>query len=72
MLCCLLLLCTDFVKVITTLGSMEEDAFQKEKDFSLQTLSPPELRGRARAGLSARDHFCAINSTEPQSNPPQW
>lgn len=48
----------------TTLCSVEEEALEKEKDFFLQTHSPPELRGRARVGLSVRDYFCLINSTE--------
>lgn len=48
----------------TTLCSMEEEALEKERDFSLQPLSPPELRGRARGGLGVRDYFSLINSTE--------
>lgn len=63
-MCCVFPLCTGHTRVGTTLCSVEEEALEKEKDSTLQTLSPPELRGRAKAGLRARDYFCLISSTE--------
>lgn len=63
-MCCVFPLCTGHMRVGVILCSVEEEALEKEKDFSLQTLSPPELRGRARACLRGRDYFCLINTTE--------
>lgn len=62
-MCSMFPLCTGHTRVGATLCSVEEEALEKEKDFFLQILSPPALRGRARVGLSVRD-FCLINSTE--------
>lgn len=66
-MCLLFPLRTGFARLRTPLCSLEEEVFQKEKDFSLQPLPPPDLRGRARAGLGVRDHFCLINLTEHPS-----
>lgn len=63
-MCCVFPLCTGHTRVGTTLCSVEEEALEKETYLSLQTLSPPELRGRTRAGLRVRVYFCLINSTE--------